>query len=442
MSDNSQFTEREKEVTELLLQGKSNKQIALALGISASTVEYHLNNIYKKLQVNSRTEVVLRLGKSIGRHITGELGKSTVEMNGETTDNGVQPISTRRIPLNKMFVIIGGGLLTIALVVVLALALVLVNMSAQGPKIVSTNVLPLPDLTITSAYVSMVDNNGICLPYYGFNVTVVNQGNAPAYDVILADNTGQEVGAGDLNPLQSMSISFVAKAAKGVYTIVADPHNKIIESDKNNNTAAFSDATATPFAPCLLPQLGDGTPTPAPTLIPVSTTSFPVQVWPTATLQVTPAANAPTLSRDALRNGIYHSPDWGAFQLSNGTYYRTPPSVQESPDTYTTHLLDTILYGDINLDGFEDAIVFFSTQNGGTGHLVEMAAVLNLNGIPNNISTLSQGDRVFVESGTIQGRWISLNLRVPGPNDAACCPSQIVIKRFQFDGNKLIERTP
>ncbi len=52
--DISQFSKREKEVIELLLQGKSNKQIALALGVSQNTVEYHLKNIYKKLQVNSR----------------------------------------------------------------------------------------------------------------------------------------------------------------------------------------------------------------------------------------------------------------------------------------------------------------------------------------------------------------------------------------------------
>ena len=46
--DTSQFSEREKEVVELLLQAKSNKQIALALGISVSTVEYHLKNVYRK----------------------------------------------------------------------------------------------------------------------------------------------------------------------------------------------------------------------------------------------------------------------------------------------------------------------------------------------------------------------------------------------------------
>ena len=337
--------------------------------------------------------------------------------------------------MNKMFVLFGGVLLTIALVSMLVLVLTFVNLPGQSTAVAPTNAISLPDLTITSTYVSMVDSNGICLSYYGLNVTVVNQGNAPALDVILADNTGQEVSIGNLNPLQSMSMSFVAKAKSGAYKVVADPRNIIVESDENNNAATFSQATATSIASCLPLQFGDGTPTPA-------FTSIPIQIWPTATPQITPGANAPTLSIDILRNGAYHSPDWGEFQLSDGIYYRTPTTSQESPEIYTTRLSDTVLYGDINLDGFEDAVVFLFTQNGGTGHFVEMAAVLNLNGIPRNISTLYLGDRVIVESGTIQGRWISLNLRVPGPNDAACCPSQTAIKTFHFDRDQLIEGTP
>ena len=277
MSDNSQFSEREQEVTELLLQGKSNKQIALALGISASTVEYHLKNIYKKLQVNSRTEAVLRLGKSIGSNVTGKLGKSTVEMNGKTADNGVQPVSTRRIPMNKMFVMIGGNLVTIALVVVV---IILVNKSAQNTEITPTNVSSLPDLSITSAYVSMVDSNGRCLPYYGFNVTVVNQGNVPAPDVTLAEtSTGQEVQIGTLNPLQSISMPFVASVSSGAYTVIADPQNIIIESNESNNSYTFSEATATPVASCLPMQFGDSTPV---------STPMPVQAQPTTIQQVTP----------------------------------------------------------------------------------------------------------------------------------------------------------
>ena len=61
-----EYSKRQQQVIELLLQGKSNKQIASKLGISESTVEFHLRNIYGKLQVNSRTEAILKLGQSTG----------------------------------------------------------------------------------------------------------------------------------------------------------------------------------------------------------------------------------------------------------------------------------------------------------------------------------------------------------------------------------------
>jgi hypothetical protein len=160
---------------------------------------------------------------------------------------------------------------------------------------------------------------------------------------------------------------------------------------------------------------------------------------PTAIPQITPEEKKNILSLDILRNGIYRSPDWGEFQLSDGIYYRTPPNPQESPEAYTTHLLDTILYDDINGDGVEDAVVFLSTQNGGTGHFLEMAAVLNLGESARNISTLYLGDRVILESGSIQDGLITLKLRVQGPNDALCCPSQIETQTFHLDNGQLVQ---
>ena len=53
MNPNVDLSAREQEVAGLLLQGKSNKQIALALAISERTVEFHLRNLYTKLQVRS-----------------------------------------------------------------------------------------------------------------------------------------------------------------------------------------------------------------------------------------------------------------------------------------------------------------------------------------------------------------------------------------------------
>lgn len=75
---------REKQVVDLLLLGKSNKQIALALGVSERTIEFHLKNIYIKTQVGSRVELILKLVES------------TVVFENEKVDNGNQPVGTSR----------------------------------------------------------------------------------------------------------------------------------------------------------------------------------------------------------------------------------------------------------------------------------------------------------------------------------------------------------
>lgn len=79
MAQFNELSNREWEVVKLLLEGKSNKLIASALRISDRTVEFHLSNIYAKLQVSSRTELILKLGHS------------TVAGKGEVAENRDRP---------------------------------------------------------------------------------------------------------------------------------------------------------------------------------------------------------------------------------------------------------------------------------------------------------------------------------------------------------------
>jgi DNA-binding CsgD family transcriptional regulator len=81
---------RENEVAHLLLKGKSNKQIALSLGISIRTVEFHLRNIFAKLDVGSRVELVLKLGES-SKGILGNPVESTAVIPDKKVHNGNQP---------------------------------------------------------------------------------------------------------------------------------------------------------------------------------------------------------------------------------------------------------------------------------------------------------------------------------------------------------------
>lgn len=54
----SLLTPREREVVQLLAEGKSNKEVAAILGISAKTTETHRANIMLKLNLHSITELV------------------------------------------------------------------------------------------------------------------------------------------------------------------------------------------------------------------------------------------------------------------------------------------------------------------------------------------------------------------------------------------------
>ena len=56
---NSNLTKRESEILYLLLQGRSNKEIAFQLGIVERTVEFHVGHILEKLKVSSRLEAAL-----------------------------------------------------------------------------------------------------------------------------------------------------------------------------------------------------------------------------------------------------------------------------------------------------------------------------------------------------------------------------------------------
>ena len=68
------LSKKESEVLLLVIQGKDNKSIAQALSVNISTIRKHLENIYQKLGVQSRTEAIFqaleRLGILNHHHLT------------------------------------------------------------------------------------------------------------------------------------------------------------------------------------------------------------------------------------------------------------------------------------------------------------------------------------------------------------------------------------
>ena len=53
------LTDREKEILQLLAEGRSNKEVANLLILSVTTVETHRTNLMQKLNLHNTAEIVL-----------------------------------------------------------------------------------------------------------------------------------------------------------------------------------------------------------------------------------------------------------------------------------------------------------------------------------------------------------------------------------------------
>lgn len=53
------LSNRESEVAELVTKGLSNKEVANQLFVTEKTVKFHLTNIYKKMNVKSRAQLIV-----------------------------------------------------------------------------------------------------------------------------------------------------------------------------------------------------------------------------------------------------------------------------------------------------------------------------------------------------------------------------------------------
>ena len=63
----AELSPREREILELVSQGFADKEIATKLGVRHGTVRWHLQHVYEKLHVRSRTEAVMKLRAAPGR---------------------------------------------------------------------------------------------------------------------------------------------------------------------------------------------------------------------------------------------------------------------------------------------------------------------------------------------------------------------------------------
>src|SRR5690606_33728889 len=97
------LSNREAEVAELVSKGLSNKEVANQLFVTEKTVKFHLTNIYKKMNVKSRAQLIV--------WCLPHLGFVESEANRENTNNVSAVAATATIPAGSATV--GGAVQTI-----------------------------------------------------------------------------------------------------------------------------------------------------------------------------------------------------------------------------------------------------------------------------------------------------------------------------------------
>jgi len=74
----AQLTPRERQVTQLLLDGHTRDEIAEKLGLKPRTVRQHMKNLHSKFQVTNRIGVAMRV-ISLRDQMEGRNGESKME---------------------------------------------------------------------------------------------------------------------------------------------------------------------------------------------------------------------------------------------------------------------------------------------------------------------------------------------------------------------------
>ncbi|HZN04272.1 MAG TPA: hypothetical protein VFD06_11885 [Candidatus Polarisedimenticolia bacterium] len=154
-----------------------------------------------------------------------------------------------------------------------------------------------------------------------------------------------------------------------------------------------------------------------------------------------PTATRPApIDDEALMNGVYCSSDIvteGPVRLANGQW-----SAEDDEGRQTLELGKDRARGDLDGDGREDAAVVLMGSGGGSGVFVDLALVLDRNGVPLHAASVALGDRVQVHGVSIEGNEVIVDVTQHGPGDPVCCPTQRVTRRFRYADGRLTDTAP
>ena len=152
------------------------------------------------------------------------------------------------------------------------------------------------------------------------------------------------------------------------------------------------------------------------------------------------AADAPSL--EELANASYAGVEEKPVTLADGEWQGEPFVPGGASRPRLTLARGFRLVGDVDGDAANEAVVLLAESSGGSGSNLYVAVVARRDGKLVNLATALVGDRVQVRGGRVAGGRVGLEVVQAGPEDAACCPSQLAIRSFRLEKDQLVEGKP
>ena len=135
------------------------------------------------------------------------------------------------------------------------------------------------------------------------------------------------------------------------------------------------------------------------------------------------------LTEAALTEAQYDLPDLGAITLQAGRFERKTGSGATEVDQV---FFQAAGFGDLDGDGNADAAAVLAVQSGGSGSFYYLAAMLDQAGEPEQAGVALLGDRIQLQSVTIQDGLIVVRMKAHAADDPMCCPSLDVTQTYRL----------
>ena len=144
---------------------------------------------------------------------------------------------------------------------------------------------------------------------------------------------------------------------------------------------------------------------------------------------------APTLEQlqSASVSGVFDQ----AVTLSGGVYEGEPAAADAASRPRLVLWAPTLHFGDIDGTAGNEAVAVLSSTSGGSGEFVHVAVFGVRDGALVNLGTAPVGDRTKLQSLWLERGQILMDVVEAGPDDAACCPTQVARKTYAMEGGAL-----